>query len=118
AGKLLTPADLFAATADWSPDGRRIVYSALARPGSESPDLFVISPEGGAPRRVTTLGDHGGYAAEPAWRADSATIVFSGGLPDGGPSGVLLTVAFDGGTGPVELGGTRITGRHPRVEPG
>ena len=117
AGKALTEPELFAVTADWSPDGTSIVYSALAEPGSEAPDLFVISPQGGDPRRVTNVGDAGGYAAEPAWRADSTRIVFSGGLPDG-PSGVLLTVPADGSAAPVELGTTRITGRHPRVEPG
>ena len=117
-GKALTQADLFAATADWSPDGASIVYSALATPDSEAPDLFVISPGGGDPLRLTTLGDNGGYAAEPAWRADSNRVVFSGQLPDSFLSGVLLTVSADGGAEPVELGDTTVTGRHPRVEPG
>ena len=117
-GPTLTEPDLFAATADWSPDGSTIVYSALAAPDSEAPDLFVPPAGGGAPRRVTTLADRGGYAAEPDWRSDSTRIVFSGKLPDSFVAGVLLTVSADGGAEPVELGDTTITGRHPRVEPG
>lgn len=117
-GPALTAPDLFAATADWSPDGSTIVYSALAEPGAEAPDLFVLPAAGGEPRRLTTVGDAGGYAAEPDWRADSARIVFSGKLPDSFRSGVLLTVSIDGGGKPMEMGVTTIVGRHPRVEPG
>ena len=116
-GPALTEPDLFAVTADWSPDGTTIAYSGLATPDAAAPDLFVISPDGGDPRRVTTLADRGGYAAEPDWRADSTRIVFSGKLPDSFVAGVLLTVSADGGAEPVELGDTTITGRHPRVEP-
>ena len=46
--RALTDPRLFAATADWSPDGKRIVYSALAEPDGEAPDLFWIRPTGGA----------------------------------------------------------------------
>ena len=117
-GPALTSPELFAATADWSPDGTSIVYSALAQPGSEAADLFIVAPDGGEPRRVTTVGDAGGYAAEPTWRADSTRIVFSGRLPDSFRTEVLLTVSAAGGAEPVELGATTIIGRHPRVEPG
>ena len=117
-GQPLTEPDLFAATADWSPDGSSIVYTALPRPDAEATDLFVIPPAGGKPRRVTTLSDQGGYAEEPTWRADSTRIVFSGKLPDSFQGGVLLTVSADGSTAPQELGDTTIIGRHPRVEPG
>jgi len=117
-GPALTEPDLFAATADWSPDGSAIVYSALAEPDAGAPDLFVLPPAGGEPRRVTTVADRGGYAAEPTWRADSTRIVFSGQLPGSFRAGVLLTVSVDGEGEPVELGATTIVGRHPRVEPG
>lgn len=117
-GPELTEPDLFAVTADWSPDGSTIVYSALAQPGSEAPDLFVLPATGGEPRRVTTLSDRGGYAEEPTWRADSNRIVFSGKLPDSYQAGVLLTVPADGEIEPEQLGDPLIIGRHPRVEPG
>ena len=117
AGPALTSADLFAATADWSPDGTTIVYSALERPDAESTDLFVIAADGGEPRQVTTLGDGGGYAVEPTWRGDSSRIVFSGKLPDSFQHDVLMTVSVDG-SAPEVLGDTPIIGRHPRVRPG
>ncbi|PKH41909.1 WD40-like Beta Propeller Repeat [Nocardioides alpinus] len=117
AGPALTEPDLFAATADWSPDGTTIVYSALAQPDAGNPDLFVIPAAGGEPRQVTTLADAGGYAVEPTWRADSTRIVFSGKLPGAFEEGVLLTVSADG-SAVEELGASTIVGRHPRVEPG
>lgn len=116
-GPALTEPELFAATADWSPDGQSIVYSALARPDAAEPDLFVIPADGGQPQQVTTLGDSGGYAAEPTWRADSTTIVFSGGLGEGTGDGLLLTVTVDGSE-PADMGAAQVIGRHPRVEPG
>lgn len=117
AGPALTEPELFAATADWSPDGTTIVYSALARPHAGASDLFVLPAAGGDPRQVTTLADAGGYANEPTWRADSSHIVFSGKLPDSFEEGVLLTVSVDG-SAPEKLGAATIVGRHPRVEPG
>ncbi len=118
AGPALTGPELFAATADWSPDGTTIVYSALARPGAHASDLFTIPATGGEPRQVTSLVDDGGYANEPTWRADSAHVVFSGKLPGTLQDGVLLTVSVDGSTAPEKLGTATIVGRHPRVEPG
>lgn len=117
-GPALTDPDLFSATADWSPDGASIVYTALPRPDADATDLFIIGPDGGEPRRVTTLSDNGGYAEEPTWRADSARIVFSGKLPDSFQGGVLLTVSADGKSEPQDVGDRLIIGRHPRVEPG
>ena len=117
-GPPLTAPDLFAATADWSPDGATIVYSGLAAPDAEEPDLFAIPAGGGQPRRLTTLATSGGFAVEPTWRADSEHLVFSGRLPGSFVAGVLLTVAADGSSEPRELGATRLVGRHPRVEPG
>jgi len=117
AGRALTDPGVFAATADWSPDGTAIVYSALAQADADAPDLFVIPAAGGAPQQVTTLVDGGGYAVEPTWRADSSRIVFSGKLPGSFQDGVLLTVSMDG-SGAKGLGASTIIGRHPRIEPG
>lgn len=116
-GPALTEPSLFAATADWSPDGRQIAYSSLARPDSEASDLFLIPAGGGEPRPLTHLADAGGFAQEPDWQGDGESIVFSGRLADRAGSAVLLEVPADGGT-PADLGLRAVIGRHPRVEPG
>ena len=74
----LTDPQLFAATADWSPDGSTLVYSALPVRGAEAPDLFTIRPDRTGRHRITTVADHGGYAAEPTFTPDGRTVVFSG----------------------------------------
>jgi Tol biopolymer transport system component len=112
-----TSPDRYAATADWSPDGSRIAYVALATPGATATDLFVMPAERGSPRQVTFLADDGGYAAEPTWRDDDV-IVFSGRRDAGfGGAGALLRV--DTARGSVaEVGTRQLVGRHPRVRPG
>jgi Tol biopolymer transport system component len=116
-GPELTDPLLFAATADWSPDGARIAYSARPTPRAEAADLFVVPAAGGTPQQVTDLVHEGGYADEPTWLGDG-TLVFSGRIGSGfGGSGVLLQVDASGG--PVtELGTRAVTARHPRIEPG
>jgi Tol biopolymer transport system component len=117
-GPPLTAPDLFAATADWSPDGTQIVYAGLARPDAVASVLFVIPAAGGEPRQVTHLADAGAYAQEPDWSGDGSRIVFSGRLADRAGSPVLLVVPADGSAAPAGPGTASVIGRHPRVEPG
>ena len=58
-------------TADYSPDGRRIVFAALA-PGEDSGPLQVINADGSGTR--TALGPTG---LMPAWSPDGQTIAYS-----------------------------------------
>lgn len=117
-GKLtaLTDPLVFAATADWAPDGARIVYSALAKAGDEAPDLFSIEPNGAGLRQITDLAEAGGYAAEPTYASDSRTIVFSGSV-DGAESDVLLKVSAADGVISSATGEATTYGRHPRLQP-
>lgn len=110
----LTDPRLFAATADWSPDGRSIVYSALPAPSSEAPDLFLIDARGGETTRLTRVVDDGGYASEPTFTPDGGGVVFSGGRSaDEGE--VLLVVSTDGTRLALATGDVEVHGRHPRV---
>jgi Tol biopolymer transport system component len=115
--RALTDSRLYAATSDWSPNGRLIVYSALPTPDSSAPDLFLVGPRGGTPVRVTSLGDDGGYANEPAWRPDSRGLLFSGRVDGSAGLPLLLEVQSDGSGLGSAFGEDLVYGRHPRVQP-
>jgi dipeptidyl aminopeptidase/acylaminoacyl peptidase len=113
----LTDPRLFAGTADWSPDGLRIVYAGLVDPGSDAQELFVISPHGTNPTRITHVSDDGGFAAEPTWLPDGSGVLFSGRLDGSAESPELLRVRLDGSDVGPAFGDATLYGRHPRVQP-
>jgi len=77
----------------WSPDGRYILFSRYA--GDAAPEktgLWLVSPDGGEPRRLTTvIGEH------PDWSPDGRYVVFDG---DFGNS--IQLVSASGGT-PIRI---------------
>lgn len=60
--------------AQWSPDGRRLVYTATKVGGNK--DLYLLSLEGGAPKQLTDSPDEDEY---PNWSPDGRTIVYTTG---------------------------------------
>jgi dipeptidyl aminopeptidase/acylaminoacyl peptidase len=58
--------------ADWAPDSKRIAFSAK-REGDESPQIYVLSLEGGEAVRVTSL-TAGAYS--PKWSPDGKALLF------------------------------------------
>lgn len=108
----LTERKLYAATADWSPDGQWIVYCGLAKPGDETTELFRVDKFGARHQQLTHLAQTGGYAAEPTYAADGR-ILFSGGRT-ADESEVLL--ALDGNDVVLATGEVVVSGRHPRVK--
>ena len=78
-------------TADWSPDGTRIVTGASDENG---PGLFIVSVESGVPVRIVS-----GRADNPVWSPDGNMIVYAGKFFTGQVE--LLGVRPDGT--PIEL---------------
>jgi Tol biopolymer transport system component len=91
----LTDAGTFAMTPDWSPGGDLIVYAAPASSTASENDLFIISPAGGRPERLTFLADSGGYAAFPSFDHSGDRVIFSAARANNVP--VLAVVDVDGG---------------------
>ncbi len=60
--------------AAWSPDGRRIAFSAR-REGDDAPQIYVLDlAQGGEAQRVTSLSTGAGA---PRWRPDGAAVLFA-----------------------------------------
>ena len=109
--RALTDPKLFAATADWSPDGKTIVYAALPEPTATNTDIYAIDPEGGDPKRLTTLADEGSAAEEPSFDADGRSVVFV----SSATSGLARVETGGGDVAPAFSKGA--SGHHPRARP-
>jgi dipeptidyl aminopeptidase/acylaminoacyl peptidase len=69
--------------AAWSPDGRRIAFSAR-REGDEAAQIYLLDvAQGGEAQRVTTLSTG---ARAPHWRPDGRAILFTGDVYPGAAS--------------------------------
>jgi Tol biopolymer transport system component len=80
--------------ATWSPDGRWIAFDMFASDGPR--DLFLVGPDGTG-RTQLTSSDDGLLSFDPAWSADSTTLLFVRRTDDFGLDGSdLWTVGVDG----------------------
>jgi Tol biopolymer transport system component len=96
----ITPGDLSPGDADWSPDGKRIVFEAT---DSQSPfgGVWIVGSEGSGLRTVTAtvsgVGAQDGFA-DPVWSPDGSLILSLHGVhsDDGSIQGGLATIRPDG----------------------
>lgn len=86
----ITRPPLRANSASWSPDGRSILYSALA-PGAPAYQIFTANPDGTDPVQLTHTLDSGN--AQPVFSQDGARIAYINGrqTTGSGPNGSTVT---------------------------
>jgi Tol biopolymer transport system component len=110
----ITDAALFAATADWSPDGSTIVYSALVSPDASVPTLFAIHQDGTGRTQVMAEAE-GKRSAEHPDYSHGGRVVFAGTIDVRG----RLLMELDIATGVVSpaVGDAYVRGSHPRSRP-
>jgi Tol biopolymer transport system component len=96
--KQLTPWGIGAGDADWSPDGKKIVFEASPHASSHG-DIFTIDADDG--QHLTNLTNNersGGGSSDPVWSADGTKILFLSEHYFSGESGIGLATMNPDGT--------------------
>jgi len=96
----ITPAALWAHLPDWSPDGRRIVFSTHCE-NPQNEEIWVVDAGGTGLRRLTKNGDDyfaGPHDFSPSWSPQGDAIVFERDAPDFSSSSIVIMKADGSGS--------------------
>lgn len=114
--ELLTDADEFAQSPDWSPVDDLIVFAQPSGPGRAAADLVAIRPDGSNRRAITDIAKHGSAAVQPAFTADGQRLLFI--LTRAGRQETVMAVVGVDGSDLGPIGGSDYRdGFHPRIRP-
>ena len=95
--------------AAWSPDSRRLAFSAR-RDGDAAEQIYVIDAAGGEARRITTVATG---ASGARWRPDGKAVLFESSVKPSGPADKSTARAFD--AMPIRYWNTWLDGSRPHV---
>src|SRR4030095_5953357 len=70
----LTDVGTYSGSPSWSPDGQQIAFDSREK-GSATANIYVISAQGGSPRRLTPADDHDDVV--PSWSKEGQWIYFT-----------------------------------------
>ena len=91
----ITPAPLSAQQPDWSPDGETLAFATHCG-NPQNQEIWVVSAEGKALRRLTRNGDDyfaGPHDFQPSWSPQGDAIVFERDAPDFSKSEIVVMKA-------------------------
>ena len=77
----------FQCCANWSPDGRQIVFSRCDDNGGA---IYVVPALGGSERKITDVACLFGYDGYPTWTLDGASILLADRCVPDGPRGIVV----------------------------
>jgi Tol biopolymer transport system component len=119
--RILTDPAMFGSHPDWSPDGRRIVFSThglgFDADSRNASNLYTIRPDGTGITQITRFGEGDARVGTPSWTPDGTRILFThigrdGSTPDGARHAAFIDPDGGGLTVLSEADAT-----HPRLRP-
>jgi Tol biopolymer transport system component len=119
--RILSDESMFGSHPDWSPDGRRIVFSThglgFEADSRKASNLYTIRPDGTDITQITRFGEGDTRVGTPSWTPDGARILFTHiGRETSKPDGDRHAAFIDpDGSDLIVL--TQADATHPRLRP-